>query len=275
MNTSIQKLPEQTFILQKVEPHLQAIVKFFDNPTVMQVSESELKSAIDIAITKILMDTGRQMPDEDIKYMVNELAFSFVTKYRSVRIPEIAVAFKRGVRKEYGDYFGINAAELERFIRCYVEDINRQNAMKSYLKAIEAAAEKPAPTEAEQQQLIRENIINAFEVYKEKSWYNDIANGVFNMLYNYELLEFSEEDIKSFYETARKRLLSHYNSDIGLHFFSRHKTKAQIKRLQKISLKDMINDKEIVSEANRVALNHFFANLVKAGTDIKDVLEFI
>lgn len=276
-NTQLATQRENWLIVNTLDAYQQKMLKFFEAPAVNATDEPTLKKVIDSAITVIFQDLGKPTAeDDDMDYMVTQIYDFVLDQYPSLRINEIKPAFQRGVAKEYGEYYGVNTASLKLFIKGYMACQLRADAVKRYMALKDQLNLKPEPTDAEKEQLTRDNIIIAFDRYKRTGGYHDHYNVVFHTLHSAGVVgDFTDQEIEDFYQEAKKRLINYHGMEVGISFYNRKENASRITEIKNLAGVAMTKDKELTAEVNRVALCHFFEKLVKNGVEITEVLDFI
>ena len=107
-------------------------------------------------VVQSMINSGNKKDLEDIELITNiaETIYQLiVTKYQFITVDEFKMICFNGVTNEYGDYFGINLTTVSNWIKSFINDANRQKAMREYNKELElilAKSRKLDPTETRQ-----------------------------------------------------------------------------------------------------------------------------
>lgn len=154
-------------------------------PNALQVHEDELFNTVNASIAKCYADLNLVVP-KDPAYLVNEVTKSILNKYPALRLPEIPIAFEKGIRKEYGEYYGLCVVTFEQFIAGYLTSSTRQNLVKERDKLIET---KNEPTVDEKFTTAKGLCVDAFERVKQGKAIGLTAVAVYTFLNDIQLID--------------------------------------------------------------------------------------
>jgi hypothetical protein len=143
-------------------------------PSVKDLHENEVKSACAeiLAIADFDMSSFREKPSQQdtqkqaqvLKFQTEAFFKEIRGKFRQFTIPELKEAFRRGVRGEAGQYFGLCPKTYHQFMEWYFELEERVTAWNKYLNSGEQDQEqKPIKFSPAQW---REFALAAFNNYK-------------------------------------------------------------------------------------------------------------
>jgi len=110
----------------------QKIIKNLDE----SVIRYELLKIIAIAFTD--MTPNGVSDDKILTFQAGLLREEIKGKFESLTLAEVKDAFKKGIRREYGDYFGLCPATYHKFIKCAFEDPKRGKAWLAYLELVDS-----------------------------------------------------------------------------------------------------------------------------------------
>lgn len=99
----------------------------------------------------------------ELKFIYDNLPAELRLLLPGMRVGEIPIALKRGLLKEFGEYFGLNVAEILRFCKAHYESIERANAAKQILKP--EKENTPVPSKESIYYLYKNNLIEAYAKY--------------------------------------------------------------------------------------------------------------
>jgi len=136
-----------------------------------------------------------------------------------VTLPEIGNAIRRGIRNEYGEYYGFNAISVHTFILGYLNSEERHEVLAKQNRYMESL-KKPEPLTPEQ---IEKIMIDGFELIRQEYYrskrlrdYNNtnykwaIEKGLFTVTPEQEQLYLEQADIEVTKElTFEKSLVRH------------------------------------------------------------------
>lgn len=235
-------------------------------PNVAEIVKNEVFDVVKASIAQCYAHLNFSVPGEaDRNYLVNEVTDSIINNYPSIRIQEIPLAFSNGIRKKYGEYFGLCVVSFEQFIAGYLNSPERAELVKEKSKLIE---EKTAPTEEEQAQMAWKNLLNAWATFKKEGSYNDFGNAVYKTLVDNGKINFSDEQKADFYRLAKAELMKQYNP--VLHVGNVVKMNECKSIIAEITSGGDQNTRVKVN-AKKIALNQFFKELAEMEMDITDL----
>lgn len=172
-------------------------------------SEIELDKVIIPAVTDAFNFTGKkndQNLSDQLKFIYKNLPNELKSELPFMRINEIPIAIKKLIYKEFGDYYGINVAEIVRACKMHFESDIRVNTAKSIIQPIEPP--KQIPTQEQQFYLFKNNCILAFEKFKTGGNFENMAVSCYDFFDKLHLIIFSNKEKFEFMETAAKSILS-------------------------------------------------------------------
>lgn len=219
------------------------------------------------AVARAFQDLGQRIDEHDSVYLKSALLVE-ARKYKSLRVKEIPIAIERGIRKEYGEYFGINVVSISGFFRGYLASQERAEAAKELNKL--ALPEPTKPTESEIKAMEIDMIVKAFDKFRAEGYYTDFGNHVYRKLDERGLINFTPERKMEFMEQAKKSIEVKNNPATALTREERAKRRSAIESLAN-AIKT--GDTLVVREAKQIALMSYFGELKKMEIEIKDLLE--
>lgn len=83
--------------------------------------EDALKKNSLLLITKLFASVGQKPKEEDVLFLATELIRELVISYKFLTMREIRLAFEDGIRRKYGDFYGVNPSTCLQFIEGYLE----------------------------------------------------------------------------------------------------------------------------------------------------------
>lgn len=123
------------------------IITAFTHPRLALYFKGELKieelkmSLIDI-ISKAAFNCGQSMNKEDLKANYQVLLNNLKQDYKYLTIKEIEIAFEKGSKGVYGEFFGLNQKTFYKWIDAYIHDEARRKASEKQLKYLEELTDK-------------------------------------------------------------------------------------------------------------------------------------
>lgn len=220
------------------------------NPPAFRENYDDVKDYVLAQFIKSITHLGWKLPsDDDVKILTGELTDSIINDYKTIRREEIAIAFAKGIRGEYGEFFGISVVTFEKFIIGYLASDYRAELGKTMPKA-----ELSAPSK----ELTRHDRIQwaqkAFKEFKESGFYNDLGNIVYLFLDSEKLIPFTTKEKFEILEEARKQEYARLQNPATPH---------EARKFNKLIEALIDNNEAILPISRRIALNRYFRMLVE------------
>ena len=211
--------------------------------------------------------------------MSRELARSVLERFPGLSIAELGIALDKGVKRDYGDYFGLNVVTFLDWVRSYFESPERKAAVSEKYQL--ALPPKTVPTEKEFEDLKRMNTISMFAMYKHHGVLLGNPSYPFDYLEAKGVLKMTREEKFSIYEEAKRIASKNFipeNELSKLETQRANKTTAVCRSLESavgIILQGKVADdleKIAVIEAKRISLARFFDRLIADNKNLADLL---
>lgn len=230
-------------------------------------------------VTVIYLETGKKLDDDPAEHeaQVEILAQSFVNElilhFRFLTIDEVKLAVHKGLRKAYGEYYGVSTITFHNWLNAFQMDKKRIETIQLEQKQNEV--KKPEPTPEEKRILIEEGVLRSWNWYKQTKEFNELKGGYhlltcFDYLYDNRVANFTRDQINRFKEEAKKALKEKLTN-------AKHKAVGN-----EISIREITKDLELIenqpqnilvtNEAKKLALQSFYNDLIEMETDLEELL---
>lgn len=212
------------------------IIATFKKPNALQEAEENLINAIKRALLTCYFELNQAVPSTiDLSVLVNKILDSIQEKYTSLRADEIAEAFSNGIRKQYGEYYGLCLISFEQFIGGYLTDPRRVEQAKKHYKSLES---KPEPTNAEKFSTAKNICLEAYEKVKSGKVIGLTAVTVYTFIKSIGLLDGYKADQKE----AINMLIGEKEKDIAfcMDLIKRRQLNLDLERLKEGIEKDAL-----------------------------------
>ena len=187
----------------------------------------------------------------DLHLLVNEVAASIRVNHRQLRKAEISLCFAKGIRGEYGEFYGLSLVSCDNFFSKYLTSGYRRGLAQSL-----AAFQLP-PVSRELSRKKKIDLSNkAFEIYQIKGFYDDQDNAVYDFLDQELIIPFTPEEKLAILEEARKKI------DLEIKKDSLRKRKECFNKQARTMVKGEHLD---IPESKRIALHKYFRLLQLKG----------
>lgn len=228
----------------------------------------DLAMVVSKAIEKGIFYLGlinKSAPDrEALKMMVME---DCQTSFITLTLSEVKNAIENGFRGKYGDVRGMAPKDVYNWLKAYKNDPMR-NTVRLELEAASQDMSEP-PTEEEQIAIATYNLNNAWNTFKQKGYFTDHGNVIYNILDANGKIPFTLEDKERLWKLAKGQLINYHAPE--KHFGNEVKMKEAMAITNSIKSEDAKH--RIKSEAKQIAVNEFFARLVKDGIELWDIFK--
>lgn len=238
----------------------------------------ELDAIIIPAVSEAFFFVGkRDSPtlSNELKFIHNNLPTELKSILPALRIKEIPLAFKKGLIKEFGEYYGLNVAEFLRFCKAHYDSQLRADTVKS-IKPIEQP--KAAPSIESQFYTLKNNVITAFSKNQVGSNFEVMAASCYDFLNKLDLIIFSKKEKYDIMKEAAAKLIAELNLQIyKSDEFSRKGLKSIVNEV-----KFWLNDdgtptistyRKIIAKSKYLTLKAFFDEIQESELSLNDLID--
>lgn len=242
-------------------------------PNAMQVAKQELFNAVNSSIAKCYFDLNFKVPD-NTEYLVNEVTDAIIEKFPSMRTVEIPTAFAKGIRGEYGEYFGLCVVSFELFITGYLSSPERRQLVQEKNRLqLESQTE---PTPAEKFDTAKGLSLEVYNQVKNNKPVGITGTAVYTFLNALELIH--PDYKKGIMKEALNLLVAEKERDITncLELIRRRHLNADLEMLKENIAKDSITvsqHDEVKRVAKRQVLTNWMRDLLLDDTDLDALIE--
>lgn len=268
--------------LKNIEtPPDKEILSCFNSKKISEANQIDFDKVIVPAVSKIFALAGKR-DDKNLSDQLNliysELPGELRANVPNMRLNEIPLALKRGIYKEYGEYFGLNVAEFVRFCKEYCNSAARVNTVK----AIQKPVQRPItpPSRAERWPIFKENLFSAFKKWENSGNYDSIAPALYDVLSDLKLIIVSSEQKYKFMELAGERVISDTNLKLSVLVsdYDRKPLKAVVGFIQA----SMAESKPlpdhvwviVLAKTKKLILDAFFLGITGGETGLQTLINF-
>lgn len=220
--------------------------------------------------------TPETMPKPDQKVFISMCVEEVKNDFSYLTIEDIRLAIKKGIRLEYGKFYGLSIATINHWLKEYV-NTTKKTAMKS-LSLLSPEEEKISLNDEQKKVMYKrwlDSWIDLFEKYHEGE--NIVVSDVGNVFYKYciknKIGSLSDSE-KIILENKAKRLIIANGKEQARSSFQVKEVNAMIEAINKNKYGSNIELK-IVSEAKRLAIFSFFDKLIQEKIELKDLINNI
>jgi len=236
-----------------------------------KIKDIEKKSVV-IEVKHILertiFESGHKFEEKDLTGILLIVCDDLLKDFSHLTIDEIKIAFRKGVRKIYGEYYGITVISIYGWILKYNTE-TRVEAMKIKREAnaieFEKKLTKPKPTREEWQDMMYKSSLELFEKYKtDKETALDVGNIHYSFLLGLGLIEFTDERKATIKKQAERKIKEDKIMERGkmdsISFIIRNKNMEDNSKLLEVTEK-------------RISMFEYFDDLVVGNIELKALLD--
>lgn len=85
------------------------------------IQETEIRRSLGVIVSRVYALRGMSIEVEDLKFTIRELSQSVSERFPGLSIEEVNIALDKGVKGDYGEYFGLNVVTFLSWIKAYYE----------------------------------------------------------------------------------------------------------------------------------------------------------
>ncbi len=250
-----------------LDPQERELVLAKNGARIRDIDPGKLRDDIIILIGKCYIESGQTPNEGALRLSLPALMEDMLKYFGTLTFGEIQMAWKLGLLKEFGEWFGLNNVTYLRWTKEYLGWAKRLEACKKQ-NAFDKEQNKPIePTQAEKEAIIVNGLLSAFEYVKTtKKQFPDVGSVNYRYLDGLGLIPFSIERKKKMVGMAMDQLRADMVNEIDRNPSMRKEIQAQMANLSHTSDK-------VRAEAMRIALNVFFNELIEVGQEISDILK--
>lgn len=218
-------------------------------------------------IHRIHAECGQVEDSENINITIDLLVKDLKTYNKNISFQEIELAFRNGIKNEYGDWYGLNNKTYFGWINGFTMSVKRQETIK---KRDELSIVKPVElTEEEKKKIIHEGCLLVFEEFKAKGHVVDMGNVNYNYLDSMGVFTWAKGRKFDFIRQAQEvlRAESQNSLEATKDVFERKKIREGLEEI------NSAQSTKVIARAKRIALNTYFKDLVEMGIELKEQLK--
>ena len=97
---------------------------------IVDMQQNELKDRVIKTLAKTYIDCGKVIESKELMSLSNGVINEIKRYFINLKIDELDLCFQNGVRKQYGEYFGLNIVTFHQWIKSYMAEDKRAEALK-------------------------------------------------------------------------------------------------------------------------------------------------
>jgi len=219
--------------------------------------------------------TENSMTKDEQKLFI-PVAIEEIKSFPNLSIEDVRIAFNRGSRRKYGDFFAMTITAVNIWLTKYEEETKHEAMMQ--LKFVKKK-ELPVPEVTEEQKIKQhndwlDNVYNYFDEQVKTGEYvfYDFGNRLFNYLKKLKLITLTPEQQENIWKMAVEELKKEYHPKNGRNFGSRIDLKSIYDNLKL----DEVGKREedmIIARAKKITIRFYFIKLIRNKKHLRDMIE--
>lgn len=214
---------------------------------------------------------------DNLKVIYNTLPAELKKELPSMRVNEIAIAIKKAIYGEFGEYYGINTAELVRLCKAHYDSEARINTVKSILKP----EDKPSlpPSLETQFYTAKNNTITAYTKNHVGGNFETMGAACYDFLNKLGLIIFSTKEKYDLMKEAAGKLISETNLKLSVivEDFNRRPLKSFINEIENWLNEDQqptdLTYAKIIAKSKFLTLKAFFHEIQESELSLNDLID--
>lgn len=274
--TNSLQIAKQEIINSEV-PADKKILEALSSKKIDECDQEDIDRIIIKSVLEAFAFVGKKIDEpakSEAKFITSALPGQLRSIVPKMRINEIPIAITRGIFKEFGEYYGINVAELVRFCKSHYESDLRSNTAKSFLKPNESP--KLAPSLETQFYLYKNNLIDAFTKHNDGGLYESNAPALYDFCDKLGLIIFSTSEKWEIMKDAVKEILRENELKLFTTLEDFHRRSLiRIKENIERPFNELEKDLKIilVNKSKKLTLDAFFHEIIMSEFNISDIVD--
>lgn len=257
---------EITLYNKNEQNSLEPIKNALNTPLVNDLADNILKTKLLLVFRDAHRITGFKLSEnnQDLHSTADETIVELRRSKTNIRIDEIDIAIRNGCHQKYGEYMGLSSVTYCKFIKAYVTEENR-------LEAIRLKNEpEPSRTPSEQEifDLSKGNAIKAFKELHQCGTVGRFGEVVYDFLSKVKILDLSQEEKNEYWKQAKNEFQSHLEKGIAnpVDVSERRRLTLELELFMQGGKKE-----KLTTISKRLIVDDFYRQLIMEETDINTI----
>ena len=253
-----------------------SMVVAVDRPKVRELSTPEVYNPLVVLIAHLYLLRGQQVEAGDLRFQAGELEQELRSSYPWLSLEEVRIALDNGVKKKYGEYYGLNVITYLDWIKAYNESEARRKAKEEAERAKLPPPHVPTPEEVEEN--TRRGILALQSLWEADSffkWCPDPADD-YAYLTSRGIISPTPDDKSRAMDFGRQRVLESKLEEAKRERRYRKQEPDTISNIlnkyKEGDIWDLADDKAVIKYAKAFLLFEYFQRLKDEKKDLKSIL---
>lgn len=245
-----------------------AIVRASLYPVVSKVEPKAFVTDLTKLITKTILDSGFKFEEEDKLNVILTIADDILRDFKHLTIEEIKICFRKGLRQEWGEYFGLSVLTFYGWLKMYCKEMRGKAIIKQreYEAEQERKKNQKEYTEEEKNKISYDAILWVYNHWLDNNNLFDIDNSTYESLVKFEIIKISREQKMDIFKRAKQKSLKKQTNEKPTSFKPRTKIQEIIKNIEA----ENKDGKWIIEkECKEIALIEFFESIKSKGSIVQ------
>lgn len=179
------------------------MIAALSTPRAIQINEDQLKAHLVDLISRTEFDLGyKPSESKHLATLALRLFEEIKTKFQDIRVGEVSIAFEKGARGEYGQFFGLNPVTFHQWLKGQQFAESRKQALKDIRNQEPVVVKRP--TKAEALKMFLEMWLKRYLEYKKSGViYFDTPFRDYKILFENGLIFHDQSEVDMFIEQAK------------------------------------------------------------------------
>lgn len=252
------------------------MVEAVDRPKIKTIPTPPVYNALVVMIAHLYTLRGQKPEAGDLKFQAAELEAEIRNSYSWLSLEEVRIALDNGVKKKYGEYYGLNVITYLDWIKAYNESEARRKAKEEAERAKLPPPHVPTPEEIEEN--TRRGILALQSLWEADSffkWCPDPADD-YAYLTSRGIISPTPEDKSRAMDFGRQRVLESKLEEAKRERRYRKQEPDTISNIlnkyKEGDIRDLADDKAVIKYAKAFLLFEYFQRLKDEKKDLKSIL---
>jgi hypothetical protein len=264
-------------VINELPSGLQIYTKAKDSPKISDLPPVEAEIMIYNLISETQINIGhtKSAEDENVNQITSASILNFINqKYRTLTVAELKLAFLNGLSGDYGDYIGVNLKSASQWIKGYLNDEKRKQAMSEWNKCLDNV-KKHVYTEEQKEQIEIDGCLHYFNEFKENKMLERFVmpTDYLCSIFYLRLKAIGLITDSTFSPDKRQQMYAEAKTEYEKGFNNRNISKDIYGAMLTMIAKKQ--NKPFDHLCKRIALHEYFKELVKNDCNLSDELEKI
>lgn len=233
------------------------------------------KTLVEI-IAKTIWESGISTMGEAEMQMFVPIAIQEIkNEHEYLTIEDVRLALKNGVRKKYGEYYGMNITTLSVWLEAYTNQTKRDSMLRlPFIKKQEVPKEQTEQQKKEFHRVWLNSVYEHFNNFKNTNVFDfvDFNNSFYKYCKKLNLINLSGDEQQEIWDLAVKELKAQYQNSNERSYGKRIDRKNILESL-KIGENDKTLNELIIIKSKKIAVHRFFERLISEGINLKELIE--